>query len=98
VIFKEIQKDNSSKTNWVFILDLFELSETDDFSYKIHKNCQPIIENLDIFHFIGKIIAKALLDNLTINACFNKIIYKMLLEEEIKLDDLVFIDKPVTIN
>lgn len=45
--------------------------------------------------FIGKIIAKALLDNLTINTCFNKIIYKMLLNEKISLDDLVFIDKPV---
>jgi hypothetical protein len=45
--------------------------------------------------FIGKIIAKALLDNLTINTCFNKLIYKMLLEEKVILDDLVFIDKPV---
>ncbi len=45
--------------------------------------------------FIGKIIAKALIDNLTINTCFNKIIYKMLLNENIALDDLVFIDKPV---
>ena len=56
------------------------------------------MENLNIFNFIGKIIAKALLDNLTINACLNKIIYKMLLDEEIKLDDIVFIDKPVKIN
>lgn len=45
--------------------------------------------------FLGKIIAKALLDNLTINACFNKLIYKMILNENIILDDLVFIDKPV---
>lgn len=45
--------------------------------------------------FLGKIIAKALLDNLTINACFNKLIYKMILSESVTLDDLVFIDKPV---
>jgi hypothetical protein len=53
---------------------------------------------MDIFFFIGKIIAKALLDNLTINACFNKLIYKILLEEKIIFDDLIFIDKPVNIS
>ena len=71
------------------------MSETADFSYKIHKEAESTIENLDTFHFVGKIIAKALLDNLTVNTCFNKMIYKMMLEEEIMLDDLVFIDKPV---
>jgi hypothetical protein len=74
---------------------LFELADTADFSYKIHKDTQSTIENLDLFNFVGRIIAKALLENLTINACFNKMIYKMILDEEITLDDLVFIDKPV---
>jgi hypothetical protein len=50
---------------------------------------------LDLFSFIGKLIAKGLLDNLTINACLNKMIYKMILDEKIILDDLIFIDKPV---
>ncbi len=72
------------------------MSESTDFNYKIHKNAETSIENLDIFHFIGKILAKALLDNLTVNTSFNKLIYKMILEEEISLDDLVFIDKTVT--
>ncbi len=40
-------------------------------------------------------MGKALLDNLTINACFNKLLYKMILDELITLEDLVFIDKPV---
>lgn len=47
-------------------------------------------------YFLGKIMAKALLDNLTVNACFNKIIYKMILLEKITLEDLVFIDKQVS--
>lgn len=76
---------------------MFELSDTSDFSFKIHKDAESSIENLDTFNFIGKIIAKAFLDNLTVNTCFNKMIYKMILEEEILLDDLVFIDKPVRI-
>ena len=74
---------------------MFEVSDTPDFSYKIHKEAESSIENLDTFHFIGKIIAKAVLDNITVNTCFNKLIYKIILEEDITIDDLIFIDKPV---
>ena len=84
---------------FIFIknLELFERSDSEEFSYKFHSNINPSIETLDIMFFIGKIMAKALLDNLTINTCFNKLIYKMLLEEKVTLDDLIFIDKPVNI-
>ena len=37
-------------------------------------------------------MAKALIQNITINVCFNKLIYKMILQEEILFEDLVFID------
>jgi hypothetical protein len=50
---------------------------------------------LEYYNFLGKIIAKALLDNITLNLCFNKIIYKLILGEKIKFEDIVFIDKPV---
>lgn len=76
-------------------LGLFEKSDSDDYSFRFSKHINPSIETLDIMFFIGKIIAKALLDNLTINACFNKLIYKMILDEKVTLEDLVFIDKPV---
>jgi hypothetical protein len=39
-----------------------------------------------------------MLDNLTINSCFNKLIFKIILDEEVKLDDLVFIDKSVNLS
>ncbi len=74
---------------------MFEKSDSEEYSFRISKYINPSIETLDIMFFIGKIISKALLDNLTINACFNKLIYKMILNEKISLDDLVFIDKPV---
>ena len=79
----------------IYYLELFEKSDSDEYSFRFSRFINPSIETLDIMFFIGKIIAKALLDNLTINTCFNKIIYKMLLNESIILDDLVFIDKPV---
>lgn len=42
-------------------------------------------------------MAKALIDNITINLCFNKFFYKQILEEDIAFEDLVFIDRPVRI-
>jgi hypothetical protein len=42
-------------------------------------------------------MAKALIDNITINLCFNKFFYKLILEEDIAFEDLVFIDRPVRI-
>ena len=76
-------------------LNLFNISESQEFSYIINPFLQNTTKNLEFFHFIGKLIAKALLDNITINICFNKIIYKLILDEEINFDDLVFIDTPL---
>ena len=53
------------------------------------------IENLDKYYFIGRILAKALLENLTVNCCFNKVIYQLILGEKIEFNDLIFIDKPL---
>ncbi len=53
---------------------------------------------MNYFNFLGKIIAKALLDNITLNLCLNKIIYKMILNEKIEFKDLVFIDTQVKEN
>ncbi len=37
-------------------------------------------------------MAKALMQNVTINICLNKLIYKMILNEKIEFEDLAFID------
>ncbi len=74
---------------------LFERSDTDEVSYIINKNIKKDKETLDKYYFIGKVIAKALLENLTVNCCFNKVIYQLILDEKIKYEDLIFIDKPL---
>ena len=76
-------------------LNLFIVSDSQDFSYLINPFLKKTNKNLEYFNFIGKLIAKALLDNITINICFNKLIYKLILEEEITFEDLVFIDTPL---
>ena len=75
--------------------NLFEKSDTNEISYIIKKNINITNKSKSKFTFIGKLLAKALLENLTVNCCFNKIIFQILLNEIITLDDLVFIDKPL---
>ena len=76
-------------------LKLFVVSDTNDFSYIINPFLSHKAENFEFFTFIGKLIVKALFDNITVNICFNKLIYKMILQEEIAYNDLVFIDNPL---
>ena len=73
-------------------LKLFIVSDSNEFSYIINPFLFHNKENFEYFAFIGKLIAKALYDNITVNICFNKLIYKMILQEEINFDDLLFID------
>ena len=75
---------------------MFEKQDGNDFNYIVSKNINNNKETLEIFNFIGKSLAKAFLENITINSCFNKIFYKVLLNENVIYNDLVFIDKTVT--
>lgn len=73
--------------------NLFEKADTEDISYLIKSRLRRTPDNSAVFFFIGQLIGKALLENLTINCCFNKLIYKIILDESIELEDLIFIDK-----
>ena len=85
-IFKSLESDK---------LKLFVVSESNDFSYIINPFLKNNETNFKYFTFIGKLLGKALLDNITINVCFNKLIYKMILQEDISFEDLTFIDNPL---
>lgn len=85
VLFKEIQSKEKN---------LFERADTNEFSLKISSTIDKSNkDNLELFFFIGQLLAKALFENLTVNTCFNKYIYKIILNEKISFDDLIFIDK-----
>jgi hypothetical protein len=73
-------------------LNLFEKSDCDEYSYVPSKNLINDEKTLKYFKFIGILISKALIDNITINLCFNKIIYKLLINEKILFEDLKIID------
>ena len=76
-------------------LKLFLVSDTNEFSYIVNPFLSHKQDNFDYFIFIGQLIVKALFENITVNICYNQLIYKIILQEEIIFKDLVFIDNPL---
>ena len=73
-------------------LKLFIPSESSEFSYILNPFLKQNEENFKLCKLIGLLMAKAIIQNITINICFNKLIYKMILCEKIEFQDLIFID------
>ena len=73
-------------------LKLFIPSESNDFSYILNPFLMQNEQNFKLCKLIGLLMAKAIIQNITINICFNKLIYKMILCEKIDFEDLIFID------
>ena len=70
-------------------MKLFERSICNEISYIFNKNLdENSYWSFKYFIFIGKLIAKSIIDNITINLSFNSLIYKLILEEEIQFEDL----------
>ena len=86
LLFKEFQKSENT---------LFSKADTSDFSLKVFNTKHIDKKKMEIFYFIGKIFALALMDELTINSCFNIYIYKIILDEPVTIEDLVFIDTEI---
>ena len=83
ILFKKLQSPEE---------ELFEMTDTSEITYKLHRNIKDNNENIRKLNFIGKIMGKALMEGLAFNACFNIIIFKIILDEEITLNDMVNID------
>jgi hypothetical protein len=74
-------------------MKLFERADSDEFSLLPHHLLELNDLNKNYFRFIGELITKGLIDGVPINLCFNKIIYKMLVDEPITGADMKFIDR-----
>ncbi len=73
-------------------LKLFIQSDSNDFSYILNPFLFHNEETFKYCRLIGLLLGKAIMQNITINICFNKLIYKMILCEKIEFEDLIFID------
>lgn len=74
-------------------MNLFERSECDEINYIFNRNLNENSEwSFKYFNILGRLIAKSLIDNITINLSFNCLIYKLILGEKINFEDLKNID------
>lgn len=73
-------------------LKLFIPGESSDISYILNPFLMQNEKNFEYCRLIGILLAKAVIQSVTINICFNKLIYKMILCEKIEFEDLIFID------
>lgn len=94
-LLNEKKEKNENDLNEKENLCLFEKANTKDISYIFHRNIHFDEKTKEILKFIGVILGKALIENLTVNCCFNKLIYKLILDEELKFEDLIFVDSEV---
>lgn len=55
------------------------MANTPEFSYKINEDSKYIDNYKQLYYFFGKVLGKALFDNIPVNVCLNKQIFKALL-------------------
>jgi hypothetical protein len=60
-------------------IGLFATANTPEFSYRINEDSVYIENHRTLFLFFGKVLAKALFDNIPVNVCLNRSIFKALL-------------------
>jgi hypothetical protein len=73
-------------------LKLFIRGESSDISFILNPFLMQNEKNFEYCRLIGILLAKAIIQSVTINICFNKLMYKMILCERIEFDHLIFID------
>ena len=65
---------------------------TNEVYYKLNENADIIIDNLQKFKLLGKIIGKAVFDRIPIDLAFCRPLLKILLSQKIELEDIKFYD------
>ena len=74
---------------------LFVRCDTPQIAYNLSPYSSNIPEWEAKFVMLGKIIGKALFERIPLNLCFARTIYKAILEENIDLGDIAFLDRSV---
>ena len=65
---------------------LFSVANTPEFSYKINEDSVYINNHRTLFYIFGQVLGKALFDNIPVNVCLNRAIYRNLLHQTEETD------------
>ena len=70
-------------------------AETQDMIYKINPKSEDTQENLDLYKLIGRIIGKAIFEQMTIPVQLDRLLLKQIIQKDFSIEDLATLDKSV---
>ncbi len=74
---------------------LFTKTHTEEIMYTINPQSAPTPRNLELYSLIGKVMGKAIFEQISLPVQFDHLMLKQLIQAELKLDDLASLDKQV---
>ena len=63
--------------------------------YKINPKCPDTKENHEMYKLIGKIVGKAMFEQITVPIQLDRFLLKQIIKQDFDLEDLATVDKPV---
>jgi len=75
--------------------DLFSKTETQEMIYKINPKCPDTKENHEMYKLIGKIVGKAMFEQITVPIQLDRFLLKQIIKQDFDLEDLATVDKPL---
>lgn len=69
-------------SNQILHIGFFRQTATDETSYTIDESSSEIDNYESYFEFFGMVLSKAILDEIPLNLCLSKVIFKMILDPD----------------
>jgi len=74
---------------------LFLKTQTEEIMYRINPACPLTQKNLSLYNLIGKVIGKAIFEQMSIPMQFDHLLLKQIMQADFSLEDLATFDKQV---
>ena len=79
----------------IYWIDLFTRAQTEEVIYVINPKAADTPKNLELYNLIGKVIGKAIFEQITIEVQLDRLMLRQMLQEEFMLEDLLTFDTQV---
>jgi hypothetical protein len=80
LVTEQFLNPEQGNINFTNSIGLFRLTRTDEISYTIKESSQQIGDFKKRFEFFGLMLAKAIFDEIPLNLCLNKLVYRLILD------------------
>ncbi len=77
------------------VIDLFTKTHTEEVMYRINSESPINQRNLSLYHLLGKVIGKAIFEQMSIPLQFDRLLLKQIIQADFELEDLRTYDRQV---